>query len=838
MLEFSFEQLLLPSILAMSAYPIRHSMGRFERGEEEEQAYSKIDRTSDYETELIEYYEEKQSNISGTIIGIILFIFIFLSAVFLSEILQDPNIENLSLNELIFIYLFLPIASFWLGHRIHGMYLKRFDFSSFSQTESWKTLGVIILILGFAVIFVSFYFPLMISERAIILMLLSVPFVGFTVNLIYIITTKVKYLIKIKNRYLIRITNSMNDFEYLFIWGISIASNLILVTYTGSQFTNWNTFGFIILLGILLGVLITSAVKSVAKFQIIVPEPRADIAWNDKIEFKITARRAVLKRLNIFLTQKKIKEPDFPLLKANPTQTPEVETFIWTPSKGISGAFYLGAELKGILSSLSRSERKFFLNPVPNILEVKKFFLNAGVQVIKEEHDLLRIDFSLTSFPNYKQVLVLTLDTPIEGSDIEEFYSIVEWFEEEVNQEFSFVITLSENMSGSGTHTQTSYILEKGFHLIPISLGELNQALLDNTEEQLLYRRIQQYIQIENYYEDSMPVKTPEFFFGREKIIEQINRLLKRNQNIGLFGIRKIGKTSLLYGVKPRLEAIYCHLDLQIVFKSASSLYSTIIKEFKISIASKIEVKFILHNTSEIDSVEFVSTINNMIQQLHEQQIKYNFFLILDEIDTLISGEALEKSHNWQVEFLASIRSLAQQNEHFSIIVAGLNPEINRNYDIPSYNMFREIWLTGLDKISTKHLIEGIGHRMHLTYDPEAVSYLYELTNGHPFVLRSLCSLIFENRENQKELITKSDVELARDQFLEEDFYFTQIFKSLKPEFQTTLTRIYQEDSSSEIKTLKSQINELTNMGLLITHNNGETEIAIKLFELWLEIKI
>ncbi|MEA3060578.1 MAG: hypothetical protein QOJ94_359, partial [Sphingomonadales bacterium] len=82
---------------------------------------------------------------------------------------------------------------------------------------------------------------------------------------------------------------------------------------------------------------------------------------------------------------------------------------------------------------------------------------------------------------------------------------------------------------------------------VAISQGEIHAAKGDpwfirsTISEQLFSRDL---------FNDQLPLKTDTFFFGRDRIAAEFTASIKLSQNRGLFGLRKTGKTSLLFKVR------------------------------------------------------------------------------------------------------------------------------------------------------------------------------------------------------------------------------------------------------------------------------------------------
>jgi predicted AAA+ superfamily ATPase len=55
-------------------------------------------------------------------------------------------------------------------------------------------------------------------------------------------------------------------------------------------------------------------------------------------------------------------------------------------------------------------------------------------------------------------------------------------------------------------------------------------------------------------FDYQLPLDSDLFFFGRDQIVADHLDAIRRSQNRGLFGLRKTGKTSILYKLKRQME--------------------------------------------------------------------------------------------------------------------------------------------------------------------------------------------------------------------------------------------------------------------------------------------
>ena len=167
-----------------------------------------------------------------------------------------------------------------------------------------------------------------------------------------------------------------------------------------------------------------------------------------------------------------------------------------------------------------------------------------------------------------------------------------------------------------------------------------------------------------------------------------------------------------------------------------------------------------LNNNQPITDKNFSSNFNSMNKKLNEKNKK--FVLVIDEIDNVYEKE----TSNEMINFLKIITSLNKNNDNVVLIVSGLSPELNENYIYPTYQIFNVIWLKGLDRFETDELITTIGLKLNLTYSENAINLIYEKTNGFPYLIRRICSLIYNKYKYINDTIKVSETNDALIQFL------------------------------------------------------------------------
>jgi len=86
--------------------------------------------------------------------------------------------------------------------------------------------------------------------------------------------------------------------------------------------------------------------------------------------------------------------------------------------------------------------------------------------------------------------------------------------------------------------------------LVPFAEGECRVT----QNEFFLKERFSKYLFHRDLFDMSRPLANKLYFFGRTSFVVEMRDCLKRGENIGLFGLRRTGKTSLLLRLKHLLH--------------------------------------------------------------------------------------------------------------------------------------------------------------------------------------------------------------------------------------------------------------------------------------------
>lgn len=377
--------------------------------------------------------------------------------------------------------------------------------------------------------------------------------------------------------------------------------------------------------------------------------------------------------------------------------------------------------------------------------------------------------------------------------------------------------------------------------VVPFSYKEI---LEDNFDEIIIQSRLRSYFYQRDLFAMESPLKSDSYFYGRKDLVHNIYAKYSMGENYGLFGLRKTGKTSVLYAVERTVEAnngISIYIDCQ-----DTSIYKLRWYELLEEIIKKIDQKYnfgILEDliitfsekTASNDFIEYLKLVN--------QKSNKRILLIFDEIEHIsfdLSDELHWRDGSDYLSFWRSIRAKIQSNPNLiSFMIAGVNPwiiekaSVNDN-DNPIFN-FASIRYLDLFKLSdVNNMVNEIGGYMGLSFDDHVIARLHENYGGHPFLIRNVCSMLAKKFKTRPYTLNKRDYDENKNEI---DKKLSQYIQSIvfvlkkwySPEFEILKSislgnEIKHLDSSS--RTIDS-INHLLSYGIVIKRMNLKLYIEI-----------
>jgi len=303
--------------------------------------------------------------------------------------------------------------------------------------------------------------------------------------------------------------------------------------------------------------------------------------------------------------------------------------------------------------------------------------------------------------------------------------------------------------------------------IIPFEDAECRKA----TDEFFVRNRLAEFFYSRDLFDMSRPLASDLYFFGRHSFVLSLRDLLKSGENVGLFGLRRTGKTSVLL----RLQRLFSEgKDGKLLYFDLedSGLYQLRWWELLGRIAEELPgaKKGALYTESNAAD-QFRSALQRVPSTA-------KIVIALDEIEHITPGDRLRMRPHWDndfVEFWKTVRAIQNTNRQVSFMVCGTNAAPVEtasfdNRDNPLFGMVTKRYMNPFTRDEVRQMTRTLGRFMGLSFDENAFDYLLDRYGGHPFITRQACSRVFETYKDTRKPIAISAKKLAEDE-LERDLH-------------------------------------------------------------------
>lgn len=285
--------------------------------------------------------------------------------------------------------------------------------------------------------------------------------------------------------------------------------------------------------------------------------------------------------------------------------------------------------------------------------------------------------------------------------------------------------------------------------IIPFSYKEI----CDNSSDTYLFRnKFQKFFYNRDLFAFDDALKTDLYFFGRNQLVmDIINRHLE-GQNTGLFGLRKTGKTSIIYDVKRKIRmknAIGVFISCQNPEMSMGTWIDSLFYVVK-CIYEEMGLEIADINRENFTNLTAADCLLKEIEKIYND-IHKTILLMFDEVEHITYGKAANEKWGSGLEsvyFWKAIRSAFQtENSKFTYCIVGTNPicteysTIN-HADNPIFCGVTPLYIPGFDVGQTRSMVRKLGRIMGIKFDETLYGKMTEEYGGHPFLIRHVCSYI------------------------------------------------------------------------------------------------
>ncbi|MCP4702007.1 MAG: tetratricopeptide repeat protein [Gammaproteobacteria bacterium] len=291
---------------------------------------------------------------------------------------------------------------------------------------------------------------------------------------------------------------------------------------------------------------------------------------------------------------------------------------------------------------------------------------------------------------------------------------------------------------------------------------EVRDALLQSDREcrQLLDRALRTASQ-DDPFAYKQKVRESTEFFGRIKELEKLTASISKGQSLGLYGIHKIGKSSLLEQLRRKLHVTHpqitiLKLELDGTVENAGELYRRIL--------DKLPGDADLPDDNQVSAHYFRQTLQSFHARREHQRPGHRILLILDEYAYLLPKKHIKNDF---ISALSLFKVLVQEG-WLLFLPCGRTAALNRQgswdgEENPFVDFLLPLFLGPLPREEHDGLLTSLGTRAGLSFKESAMAPLYAETGGHPGFTRSLGSQLLTDG---KKPVTPERVEKAVKHFL------------------------------------------------------------------------
>lgn len=339
--------------------------------------------------------------------------------------------------------------------------------------------------------------------------------------------------------------------------------------------------------------------------------------------------------------------------------------------------------------------------------------------------------------------------------------------------------------------------LRDHFVLVPIPFAAAEQALIDEaTSTGLLAQYAGRYLPGADLFDDRNAIGDTLSFYGRGNLLHSLEEDLRRCQGIGLFGIRKSGKTSVLLqlGFSMRQHPIV-YIDLQPYggkLRYGAELFNKILQKLSNLLRKNSNKPALSFDLFERDcpakeiATDFTQQVCNFADVLGKAEYKVPIICFLDEIERILPIEADPKERVEEFNaFFGVLRELSQTRQCLSLLCADVHPDFNRinhwsQTSVPTnpvFQFFKEVFISPFSQEETTTMLTEIGQLMGVEFDRELLATIHKDSGGHPFIARQLASLLSKRTNKEKHNQSKLITSVAAKGYLNRPFKYLDILK-------------------------------------------------------------
>jgi len=442
--------------------------------------------------------------------------------------------------------------------------------------------------------------------------------------------------------------------------------------------------------------------------------------------------------------------------------------------------------------------------------------------------------------------------TDLQTRSVTQVKKLVESAENPIESDLAMIVTsdpqAKEKLTDWGVERTTGMII------IPLDRDQLVNSTSGDTASVALEEVISNWISAYNLYDQREPV-SGERFFGRSDLLRDLDRKLAGGAgHVGIFGLRRIGKTSVLLELKDRLRrrpnVVPVFIDLEgspatshVAYRLGQELVKAISSRSSTSERSIQRTLRLPEKWDDIPPRMLISNIGDNLRDALSSGVLSGsrLVLIFDEAEILLPDTTNPKEY--AIDLFRVLRGVAQETQALTLVLAGVNatpaesPTLG-NEDNPLFGLLSIEYLGPLTIDECTQMVRRVGRKMQLRWEAPGLMRLASAVGAHPLLARLAASDVATTQTERPLRPNIAQVEAALGDFPQKhSAIFSQMVQSLQRYYpdEFELLKLIAAGEIEFALTFASEnatiLNHLSGYGVV---NEREMEISIPVFARWL----
>ena len=263
------------------------------------------------------------------------------------------------------------------------------------------------------------------------------------------------------------------------------------------------------------------------------------------------------------------------------------------------------------------------------------------------------------------------------------------------------------------------------------------------------------------------PINEAKDLVGRTKLMEQLDARLSADK-IGssiIHGQKRVGKTSIAEVLKATFEMnpSYSVVSVPIISLDTTTPES-LVADLGTAIVNEIsDTSMFFTNLEKPEFGSALAPLRNFFRDAHKISPNHRFIIILDEFDEIppdmVQGGSVGQT------FFNNIRAISSMGYVGFVLVGGENMQIVTGLTQQQLNKMSPFQVDYFDKgqywADFQDLVQQPTEKS-IEFNNSAINALYEMTEGHPYYTKVICSEIYSKAcEDRNAFVSEDNVEQA-----------------------------------------------------------------------------